>query len=272
MPISAHESWIQNLRSKIQDLRKSIDTTYKWIPSSGAEGKAHFEIAAKELTSKLEAFFHLYGSDTTPKLLKELRDSVNQWIASKEAPQFARKVFTLYNELDQLAEFVEEPSFEQIFQSYKEDGRLQELLEELIKAIKSILAEGGDVLTAKMAKELELIVAELQRHQKKSVIDVSPWVELSLQSLAAIADASYGTVINIIVVNAGLVAFRTRKHIAQLYHRAKQALLARPGMKSLGEAGKFVRLLSEKTTEEEARLLLEAPKDAGGAQETKAAG
>ena len=218
------EAWRQNVRAKSKEIQTLIDGVLAVLPKSNGGAKdSEFQAKLATLTEKASAFHYLYAPNLVPQPLKTLSSLLASWKTNVGHAEYTRRVASLYDTIGELADYEEqEASFATIFDKSKDDGDLQRSLDALLEALRSILAEGDEILTKQAADELKVILEQIEKRRKLSLLDLGPWVEFGLVSLGAIVDSVHGTPIGTITVAGLLAAKKSLGRIETLRHSAIQ--------------------------------------------------
>jgi hypothetical protein len=245
---SAHDVWKDNLRQKITKLCELLSLYLL----------NRQESTVKELKKQLDGTKLMFSSDRIPGPLNELQSSLNTFTSNQNHQNSFRALFHLSETLPSVVAFdeVEPPSFDSIFQSYRDDDELNKLVDELIATFKKILAEADDTLSAQICRELEAILKQLQRNRRKSLYDLLPWVDFGMRGLLVITEMQTG-IKGIDWVYEGIKLSCKIKHRAiELHKEAEDRLLKEYTLTYIEKA---VERFPEPAADEAAQKLLNPP-------------
>ncbi len=137
----------------------------------------------------------MYGElENAPQVVKQYcnltlgipRNSTAAWLAA---------TLKAYGALDSEAIFSESaklPSFDDIFNSFKNDGELNKLIDEFVRLLNQIIDENDEILTSQIARELRTILEQLSNRDKKSILEVRSWMDLGVKALLLCVETHTG--------------------------------------------------------------------------------
>lgn len=154
---------------------------------------------------------------------------------------------------------VELPSFDSIFQSYKDDNELNTLVDELIKTLERILAEADDTLTAQISRELEAILKQIKRNRRNSLYELLPWVDLGMKGLLFIVEKKTGIEGMELFYDAIKLSLQIKTRAWEHHRKSQQQLIREHNLKFIEKAAES---FPENAADDEAQKLLSPPEKA----------
>jgi hypothetical protein len=181
---SAHEEWKANLTQKIANIRELL---LKYLVNRQ-------DTTLKEIRKELAGTKIMFSEKRLPAALRELEANLNVFSANAANQNSFLELIHYYQTLPSIVAFddVEPPSFDSIFQSYKDDNELNTLVDELIKTLEKILAEADETLSAQISRELEAILKQIKKNRRKSLYELLPWIDFGMKGLLVVAEMHTG--------------------------------------------------------------------------------
>jgi len=213
------EAWKDNLRTKIDEIRELL-LTYL----TRREGET-----AHELSSKLDGLDLMFARGKVPQTLHRLRDRLQYFQQFSGDEQAFLRLFESYGDLVSVTIFEDEQeaftSFDEIFESYKNDETLNSLVDELVGLLQRVISEGNEVLTAQVVRELESILRQVKNRKRMSFYELLVWIELCLPALVMIV-ATHENLPQLIVLDQAILkTLAVKQRLLDLYKEAKSKLI-----------------------------------------------
>ena len=258
--MSAPDAWKQNLQRKVEQLQQGL---LKYVTMR--EDKD-----ADETSRQLEGLKMMFPDGQFPQPIRVLESALGQYRNAKHQPQHLLTLMRAYEQLPSVAKFSElEPRpFDDIFESYKTDGELQGLVTELVGLLERVLSEADDLLSAHIARELQIILEQLKKRDRRSLYELQSWIDLSVRALIVVAETYTGTHGLVLVYEAAKVAWRIKRTLLERYVDAQKRLIEEHKLTYVQMAVDKIPEIS--TTMDFERLLDAADKSpsSGGAQKS----
>lgn len=214
---SSADTWAASLKEKVEALRELL-LTYLMTKQ---------DATADSIKKHLAATTIMYSPKNIPALLNELGSLMSEFRANKEQPHTFLRLMSLYERLPTVVSFdeVEPPSFDSIFQSYKNDKDLNGLVDELVKTLEKVLAEADDSLSAQIVRELEAILKQIKKNRRTSLYELLPWVDWGMRGLLLIAEMHTGFKGMELVYDAIKLSRKVKYRLIEGYGESKNRLL-----------------------------------------------
>jgi hypothetical protein len=247
---SAADAWRENLRVK---LNQFFEALLLYLATKQKD-------AADEVSHKLAGLKMMFADNQILQPLRKFEGAFSQYRDNDHQPAFLRSVIDSYNELPSIANFseAEPPSFDSIFESYKNDQELNKLVDELVALLQKILSEADDVLSAQIARELRIILDQLKKRERKSLYEVQSWIDLGVRTLIMVGETYAGTHGVTLIYEAVKIAYRIRRSLHDKYGEAEKRLIEEY---KLTYVKKAIEHIPEIRSEEEGLKLLKAPEE-----------
>ena len=245
---SAVDAWKQNLTTKVEELRTLL---LRFLTTK--EDKT-----ADEIAGRLTGLKMMFADDQVPQPLRNLESALSQFRPHRHHPEYFLQVMRGYDALPTVATFseAEPPSFDQIFESYKTDGELESLVSELVAVLQRILSEADDLLSAHIARELQVILEQLKNRNRRSLYELQSWVDLGVRALLMVTETYTGTHGLNLVYEAAKIAFRIKRRLLTHYIDAQKRLVDEH---KLTYVQKAMVQIPEITSEEQVQKFLNEP-------------
>jgi hypothetical protein len=215
--MSAPDAWKANLQKKVEQLQHVLLNFLTTREDKDAD----------EANRQLAGLKMMFSDSQLPPAVRVLENALTQFRNAKHQPQYLLGVMRAYEQLPSVAKFseVESRSFDDIFESYKTDGELQSLVNELVALLEKILSEADDLLTAHIARELQIILEQLKKRDRRSLYELQSWIDLSVRALIVVAETYTGTHGLVLVYEAAKVAWRIKGVLLERYVDAQKRLI-----------------------------------------------
>lgn len=214
---TSHEAWKSNLQEKVEEVRTLL---LRYLTNKE-------DPVIQDLMGKLKGLILMFGANQVPPTLKNLESQLDSFKNNKTHTGLFRNLIELYHSVPDAAAFSdsEPPSFDQIFESYKKDGELQKLVDELVSLLKQILAEADDTLSAQISRELKAILEQLQKRDKFSLYELQSWIDLAVKGLLVVTETYTHMHGLALVYEAIKVSVRVKKKLHDGYSEAQNKLI-----------------------------------------------
>ena len=215
--MSAPDAWKVNLQKKVEQLQHVL---LNYLTTKE-------EKDADEISRQVAGLKMMFSDSQLPQPIRVLEGALTQFRNAKHQPQYFLSVMRAYDQLPSVAKFseIEPRSFDDIFESYKTDGELQSLVTELVALLERILSEADDLLTAHIARELQIILEQLKKRDRRSLYELQSWIDLSMRSLIMVTETYTGTHGLALVYDAAKIAWRIKRGLLERYVDAQKRLI-----------------------------------------------
>ncbi|CAA6677070.1 MULTISPECIES: hypothetical protein [unclassified Lentimonas] len=255
-----HQAWHSNLKSKVNEIQKlgvSFITSKENRLGSESQ-KQQFESLQEKIELKFEGLSSMYGPNMQPPNLVEARHKFKHFKGNLIDPVRLSGYFKALEALPQiLVEAEKEISFDEIFEKYKEDKRLNELVQELIELLEQILNEGDDYLTPSTHRDLQKIIHGLKQRKKSSINEINVWVDWSIRLCLSVVDGATGVPVATPIYEAIKIGKEAKVRMMTCHEEAQLTLAKNKGMK---RAEKVLIDTPSDISDEELTKKIEPPK------------
>jgi hypothetical protein len=246
------DAWKKNLHGCVEELQKLL-LEYMTLRE---------DQTVKAIEQRIAGLTMMFPPKQAPPALRTLEGALHQFHEAKHHPQFFLQLMRSYEALRAVASINENerPSFDEIFGAYKQDEDLQSLANQLVSLLERLLQEADDLLSAQIARELRVILEQLQKRDKRSLYELQTWVELGAKALVVVIETYTGAHGLSLVKEAIQIALRIRLRLIDRYAAAQKQTLQQHGLTYVEKA---LEKFPELPTEDQVQKYLKAPDDSG---------
>lgn len=131
----------------------------------------------------------LYEKANRPPELEQLRTAVESLHKKRSNPQSAIEVLAALDKLKKVpvtgSKFI---SFHDIYEKYREDGELNDLVDRLVQILEKIIEEDDGSLSSKVEKDIQRLLDQIRNRPKLSTYEIGAWSELTGRFLLELID------------------------------------------------------------------------------------
>ncbi|MFM2198941.1 MAG: hypothetical protein RLZZ505_2373 [Verrucomicrobiota bacterium] len=125
-------------------------------------------------------------------------------------------------------------SFHDIFESYKNDAELNELIDQLILSIERIIDEGEEHLNSRLENDLKRLLEQIKGAKKASLYELGAWAEVTARIMLEIAGQKLDLPVTSLLVDAAKIAYKVKQNLASKYQTGESELVRLIEVKSVG--------------------------------------
>lgn len=256
-----HEGWKSNVNAKCSAVEGAIYDAFNNIKQcTNNTHRQSFLTACDRLIAKAEGLGGLF--EPVPDLVKGvISDAYN--LKSDPAHQ---SIISLSHALKSLKKLVNEDeyrnkAFNDLFESYKNDGKIKNFIEEVIRALKQIIEEGDADLSFQAARDLSEILNQLEYQKSRSLVEVNAWLGILVNTGAFIIDQLTGKTLATSLAQLLVLSCQTRAQIREAREKAFDDYKKQFRLNIDQRTPRSLRAKLEEISSDDLRKLLDDPKE-----------
>ena len=269
------EAWQRNLAAKILEAEQEvyrfmiaeITDDPSWPSSTKASIDRHRTLVRKQgVNSALKEISNvagLYDEGNRPAEIEKLSVAVSNLHLKRSSPQSAIDVILALEQLKKVpvtgAKYV---SFHDIYEQYRDDGELNQLVDQLVTALEKIIEEDDGSLSSKIEKDITNLLNQIKNRPKLSTYEIGAWAELTGKFVLGLIGQQHGVPQLILLVDAAKLSKKIFDNVCEKYQASQSEYVRLIGLKTAPESFSSLPPLSEAT-------IVAAEMKAEGAQPAK---
>lgn len=218
--------WRKNIDGKIKELQ---DLCYAFCTSEIPKNTTAQEfrnLQCKGIHKAIENLNQLFAVGQRPRQLSALKSQCDTFLTNRNNNEIFHKFLSTVNSLPEITSGLQKlVSFHDIFESYKNDAELNELVDRLISTLESVLEEGHENLNSRIERELQRILDQLKERSKYSLYELAAWVEIAGRFAAELCGQKFGIPGTSLLVDAAKIVTKISKKIVNSHRSASAEVI-----------------------------------------------
>lgn len=213
--------WRKNLEGKIKEIQ-SICSAFctSEAPPNIKNGDFRND-QRKGIHQELENLKKMFAVDQVPHQIPKLKSSCDNFYNNRFNEQSFRRFLSSADDLSKITEGMQKIiSFHDIFDAYRSDEELNELVDRLIDTLQNVLNEGNEHLNSRIERELQRILDQLKERSKYSLYELAAWVEIAGRLAAEVIGQKQGIPGLSLLVDAAKLAMQIGNKVVNAHRDA----------------------------------------------------
>jgi hypothetical protein len=235
------EHWVQSGKAKtaeIQNIAREFVSRLSRPDYHEREDEIRHQLT--QLEQKTTAFFDHFGPGQVPPALQQFAHALQLWKGNRQNPQHIIALVTAYNQLSGIGSYdATTVTFQVILDGFRNDQELEKLLADLVTKLRNLVNVADADLSAKIARELNQVLDELDRRAGKTLTDLLVWLDLGMKGLAELARL-HGFEQAPLAYECAKAAVSSKLRILAIWEKAENDFQLKLGFSFLKKAAKEV--------------------------------
>ncbi len=228
------EQWQKNLELKIQEVEKEI---YRFISSDPGPLSAVQDVNRKNSYARalqeVSNLAAMYGSGNLPQEINQLRIEVEYLHNNRNLPAALNDLLAAIRSVKKIPRtgmsFI---SFHDIYEQYREDGELNDLIDQLVQTLEKIIAEDDGTLSSRVEKDINRLLDQIRNRPKLSTYEIGAWSELTGRFLLELVGQQQGVPALSLVIDGIKLSKKVFDNVFEKYQQSQSEYVRLIGLKT----------------------------------------
>lgn len=185
--------WRKNLEGKIKEIQSICSSFCTTETPTNMKVKDFRNDQRQGIHRELENLKKMFSLDQVPHQIPRLKNACDHFYSNRFNDQAFRGFLASADDLSKITDGMHKViSFHDIFDAYRSDEALNELVDRLIDTLQNVLNEGNEHLNSRIERELQRIIDQLKERSKYSLYELAAWVEIAGRFAAEVIGQKQG--------------------------------------------------------------------------------
>lgn len=227
------EHWQKSIAAKLKQIQDIHSNVLEHLPKSS---EPKFRTYLDGLTAAVKGLMAHYGPGTVPRPLECDRDTLAQWTSQVSNHSLISRFVIEGAALPSILSYdtAKPPRFSEFLEGFGDDPSLQGDVDALIAKLEQIAKDCDEQVANRLMLDLLRILNGL-RADRKSLTDLTPWLDFAFRVCAAIFDQHAGTIAATFALEAGKLALGAKVKVIATVDRAEREFVLKIGLPAVAK-------------------------------------
>lgn len=213
--------WRKNVDGKVDEVQRLCAALCTTEVPPGTDAHEFRSQQRDRVKSAIDALSQMFAVQQIPVQISSLRSACDSFLSNRDNPQQFRQFYNSFEQLRGITSGLNRlVSFHDVFEAYKGDQELTELVDRLVATLEQVLNEGDEHLNRRVTRELERILEQLRARSSYSLYELATWVEIAGRFAAEVVGQKYNVPGLSLLVDAVKLAQSAGRRIVSIHQLA----------------------------------------------------